>query len=158
MNSFVQQHFEVFKLTQGLRVQLMGLLTDDDLDYSPGGANLTFGALCREMGEITYNYIQSFKTFKLDFSYHNDDPALVTSVAKLSEWLDSLEQELNATIEGLSEQEIQRPVDRGGGFVIPAGLNAHIYREAILVFCSKASVYLKALNKPLPHQWQTWIG
>jgi hypothetical protein len=33
-----------------------------------------------------------------------------------------------------------------------------IYREALLIFYGKASIYLKALGKTLPEQWQAWIA
>ena len=34
----------------------------------------------------------------------------------------------------------------------------HIYREALLIFCAKAHVYLKALGKRVTGPWQWWIG
>jgi hypothetical protein len=37
-------------------------------------------------------------------------------------------------------------------------IQLHIYREALLSFYGKASVYLKALGKTLPEQWQSWIA
>ncbi|NWG17479.1 MAG: hypothetical protein HXY41_12670, partial [Chloroflexi bacterium] len=49
-------------------------------------------------------------------------------------------------------------VDRGGGFVLPRAVQAHIYREALMLFIGKASIYLKAMKKPMPQQWQEWIG
>lgn len=50
MNSIMQNDYPVFRLYQALRTQLMGLLSDDDLAFSPGGDNPTLGELCREMG------------------------------------------------------------------------------------------------------------
>jgi hypothetical protein len=32
-----------------------------------------------------------------------------------------------------------------------------VYQEALLIFYGKVSVYLRALQKPFPPQWRTWI-
>ncbi|MBI5669001.1 MAG: hypothetical protein HZC41_13435 [Chloroflexi bacterium] len=157
-NSFVQQHFPVFTSTQKMRDQLMSILRDDDLRFSLGGDTMTLGELCREMGEVEYSYLQSFKTGKQDWSYRNTEPGLYSSVEKLQAWFKALDEELNATVSGYSEDEINQTIDRGGGFIIPRSVQAHIYREALLIFYGKASVYLRAMCKPLPEQWRDWIG
>jgi hypothetical protein len=159
MNSIVQQQVPVLHETQALRNQLLALLNDEDLSYSPGGENPTLGALCREMGEVEHAYIESFKTFKQDFSYRNEEPGLDESVERLAAWFEELDRELEAAVEALSEDDIQnRVVDRGGGFVLPPSIQLHIYREALLIFYGKASVYLKAMGKARPEQWQAWIA
>jgi hypothetical protein len=71
MNSIMTSYFiPTFQLYQAIRPALMEKLTDDDLGYSPGGANPSLGVLCREIGEVERAYIDSFKTFVLDFSVH----------------------------------------------------------------------------------------
>lgn len=159
MNSIVQEQVPVLHETQALRNQLLALLNDEDLSYSPGGENPTLGALCREMGEVEHAYIESFKTFKQDFSYRNEEPLLDQSLERLAAWFEELDRELDAALEALSEDDIQnRVVDRGGGFVLPPAIQLHIYREALLIFYGKASVYLKAMGKARPEQWQSWIA
>ena len=69
MNSIMTGYYPTFEMYQAMRNQLMEILTDADLDYTPGGTNPSLGALCRELGEVEHAYIQSFKTFTLDFSY-----------------------------------------------------------------------------------------
>ena len=159
MNSIMREQGQILEQTQALRNQLMEILTDEDLDYSPGGENLTLGALCREMGEVQQAYISSFQTFEQDFGYRVKDPELERSVDKLRSWFQALDQEMKATLESLSEDDIQnRVIDRGGGFVLPPIVQVHIYREALLIFYGKASIYLKALGKTRPEQWLSWIA
>jgi hypothetical protein len=159
MNSIVQEQFPVLESTQALRNQLMEILNDEDLGYSPGGENLTLGELCREMGEVEHAYIESFKTFQQDFSYRNQEPGLEGSVQRLATWFGELDGALRAALEALSEDDIQnRVIDRGGGFVLPPTVQLHIYREALLIFYGKVSVYLKAMGKARPQQWQDWIA
>jgi hypothetical protein len=158
MNQIMTEQYPTFQLYQALRDQLMDLLTDADLRYTPGGPNPPLGVLCREIGEVEYTYIQSFKTFTHDFSYRDTTSGLAESVAQLAAWFGELDQELRATIEGLSDEDIaNRLIDRGGGFKLPPRYQLEVYKEALLIFYGKASVYLKAMGKTLPEQWQDWI-
>lgn len=158
MNSLMKEHGPILEQTLALRHQLMEILTDEDLGYSPGGDNPTLGALCREMGEVQQSYVTSFQTFEQEFR-HRERLELEGSVERLSAWFNKLDRELKETLESLSEEDLQsRVIDRGGGFVIPPTIQYHIYREALLIFFAKASVYLKGLRKTLPEQWQAWIA
>jgi hypothetical protein len=151
-------YFPTFQLYQSIRDQLMEILTDGDLGYSPGGANPPLGVLCREIGEVEHAYIQSFKTFRLDFSYRNTTPGLDRSVAQLKSWYAKLDAELKAAIEGLSEDDVRsRMVDRGH-FKLPPQIQLSIYNEALLIFYGKVIVYLRTIGKTPPEQMQEWLG
>lgn len=158
MNSLMQSQAALLEQTQALRDQLMAILTDGDLAYTLPGDNFSLGALCREMGEIEHIYAQSFKTFKMDFSYRNPEPGLELSVEKLVSWYAKLDDELKAALAGLSEDDIQNKMIDRGDFKPSPMIQFHTYREALLIFYGKASVHLKALGKPLPGLWPDWIG
>ena len=156
MNSIVTTQFELLHETTALRDQMLAMLTDADLAYRLPG-NPTLGELCKEMGDVQQAYTDSLKTFKMDFSYRSDEPGLASSVEKLNAWFKRLDQDLEAAISGLSEEDIQgKTIDRG--WTVPIMMQVHIYREGLLIFYGKASVYLKALQKPLTEQWQSWIA
>lgn len=159
MNQFVKEHFEVWLATQALFAQLMDALADDDLAYSPGGDAPTLGELIKEQGEVEYAYLDSFKTLKQDFGYRNDTPGLATSTAQLRGWIESVRADLNATMQAFTDDDLfGKVVERGGGFTPPVAVQGHIYRESLLIFYAKASIYLKVLGKSMPDQWVTWIG
>lgn len=159
MNSVMTEFYPILQEYQALRNQLMDILSDEELAFTPGGENMALGALCREMGEVQHAYVESFKTFTLDFSYRNEEPGLDASIERLAAWFASLDVELKAAVEALSEEDVQnRVVDRGGDFVLPPRLNLVVYQEALLIFYGKVSVYLKAMGKARPQQWQDWIA
>jgi hypothetical protein len=158
MNRLVREQFPVLRAMWALRHQMLDSLTHRDLSYRPPGNAQSLGELLREMGELEVDYIRSFKTFKLEFNYHNPDPDIDANLERMKAWLSSLEAEMEAVLEGLSDEDLEKPVDRGGMFAPPVKTNFHIYREALLIFYGKASVYLKALDKPLSDQWKEWIG
>jgi len=158
MNRIMTEYYPTFQLYQALRDQLMTIVTDEDLRYTPGGTNPPLGTLCRTIGEVEYAYIQSFKTFTQDFSYRNTAAGLADSVRQLTAWFAALDQDLRATIEGLSEDDItNRLIDRGGDFQLPPQIQLSVYNEALLIFYGKVSVYLRAMGKSLPQQWQDWL-
>ncbi len=165
MNSIVRDHLPAtyFREYQALRDQLMGVITDDDLGYRLGGATATLGALCREIGEIERSYVDSFKTFRQDFGYRHPDPAIENDVVALSSWFAELDRDLLAAVAGLSEDDIaNRRIVRGDfdvdDFAPLPKVQLDVYREALLIFYGKVSVYLRAMGKTLPRQWQEWIG
>lgn len=158
MNSLIESEFPLHE-TQRLRYDLLQTLTDSDLAYKLPGDNPTLGALCREIGEVEYSYIQSFKTFKHDWSYRAADPELATSVARLQAWYTSLDTEFETVVRGFSEDDLRRKqIDRGHGFTPSLYVQFQIYHEALLMFYAKASVYLKALQKSVNDEWQAGIG
>jgi hypothetical protein len=152
------QELNILHLTTALRTQMMDSLTDADLAFKFPN-NPTLGELCREIGSTERAYIDSFRTLKMAWNVAGNEPGLDGSVERLKAWYKTLDAELIAVLEAIPDSDLQtKAVDRGGGFLMPLGGQFHTYREAILIFCAKCSVYLNALGKPLTEQWQGWIG
>ena len=157
MNRYMLEKWPWIEGTHGMRSQLLDSLSDADLAFSPGGQNMTLGDLSREMGEVEYSYIQSLKTFRQDWSYHNGEAGLESSVARLKAWFQTLDDELKATVDAFSDEDLQKTIDRGG-FAMPVELQLDVYLQALLIFLGKATVYFKAMNKALPQNFQEYIG
>ncbi len=156
MNKFMQEQWPMFEGTFKMRAQLFDSLDDSDLAFSPGGQNVTFGALCREMGEVDYSYLQSLKTLRQDWSYRNTEPGLESSISKLKAWYQSMEADMKSTLEAMSDDDLKKVVERG--FTVPIDVQMQIYLQALLIFFGKASVYVRAMNKALPQSFKEWIG
>ncbi len=157
MNTILTNQYPLFAHYQALRSQMLDLLTDDDLAFALPG-NPTLGELCREIGETEHCYVESFRVFTLSFDFRVDDPDMTRDLARLSDWYTQLDAELHAAVAALSDEECEgRLIDRGGWKVSPR-IQLEIYKEALLIFYGKASVYLKSLDKPRPEQWREWIG
>lgn len=158
MNSLITDYYPTFRMYQALRGQLLELLSDDDLRFTPGGENPPLGALCVEIGEVQHAYNQSFMDWRMDLRYRNPEPGLAESVSQLATWYKILDAELEAVISHLSQEDIKtRPIDRGDWSTTPL-IQLEVYKEALLIFYGKVSVYLKAMGKPRPKQWREWIA
>lgn len=156
MNSLLEQELPGI---HDLRDQLMGMISDQDLAYKLPGSNPTLGELCEEMGHIQQVYIHSFKTFKQDWGYRASQMEATNSVASLHAWYKKLEADLVEALSELSEDDVHgKQIDRGQGFTPSPYVQFLCYHEALLIFYAKASMYLKALEKPYPDQWKVEIG
>jgi hypothetical protein len=161
MPKLVTKTLDLLDMTDNVRELLTDLMTDDDLAYKLPGDNPSLGVLCREIGQIQQSYIESFKTFKQSFDYPAADPAIEISVTKLKAWYQQLDKELHAALQALSDDEIQnRPIERGYPmlYTLSPGDQMLCYREALMIFYGRATLYLRALGKPLPQQIRDAIG
>lgn len=158
MNSDIKQFWDLNRMYTPLRDELMASINDDDLAYTPGGENPTLGALCRELGETQHAYAQSFKSFKIDFSHRINDDSYLKSVDKLKAWYAELDEQLEAALSTISDDDVaNKKMDRDG-YEAPLHISLDILREALLIFCGKVSVYLKAMGKARTEMWRDWIA
>src|SRR5712691_2706142 len=120
MNRMMDEKWPWIEAAHGMRSQLFTLLSDADLVFSPGGQTMTFGALCRQMGETEHAYIQSLKTLKQAWSYRHTEADVVSSVGRLKAWFQTLDDEMKAAMAALSDEDGKKTVDRGGDAVTVA--------------------------------------
>jgi hypothetical protein len=153
----MEDYFEVFELYQALRGQLMSVLADEDLLFRPFPEMLTMGQLCYEIGQTEESYIESFKTFEQNWEHESDPLVQPERVAALQEWYEELDGELKAAVSALSDEQVKNGIIKRG-FDVRPNIQLDIYKEALLIFYGKASIYLRALGKPLPERWPAWIG
>lgn len=156
MNRIKNEKWPWIEAAHGMRTQLCESLSDADLAFSPGGQAMTFGALCREMGEIEHAYTQSLKTLKHEWSYRHPDADVTSHVDQLKTWFQTLDDELQVAITTFLEEDEEKTIDRGGPVTIEFQLDA--YLQAVLIFLGKATIYLRVMNKLLPPFFEEYIG
>ena len=136
---------------------MLDILGDADLAHALPG-NPSLGALCREAGRLEEIYTDSFRTFAVDWGERPAPGGAARKVTVLRGWYGRSDAALKEALCALSEEDVQgKQIDRGD-YSVPVGVQFHIFRESILIFCAKASVYLRSLGKDLPEQWRQWIG
>src|SRR5689334_19983787 len=133
MNQSIQMRWSWIDGSHGMRNAMLETLTDADLAFNPGGQNMTLGALCRELGEIEYAYVQSFKTFTQDFKWRNTEAGLDQSLARLKAWFQSLDGEMKTVLSAMSDDDMKKQIDRSG-YKVPVDMQVEIYLQAMLIF------------------------
>lgn len=157
MNRYFQEKWPWIEGTHRMRAELLDTLSDADLAFNPGGENMSLGALFREIGEIEYSYTQSLQTFEQDWSYRNHEAGLDSSVARLTAWYQMLDEEMQATVSALSDEDLKKTVKRNG-FEMPLDMQLDVYLQALLIFFGKATVFLRAMTKTYPQDIVDYIG
>lgn len=159
MNTNIEKHYrEVVLEYQELRDELLDAVSDEDLAFHPGGANLTLGGLCARLAATEQAYADSFRTFAAKFESSAPEADAAASVAALKALFAATDAAFAAALAGVSDADAaSRLVDRGGGHRLPVFLHLEVYREALLLFCGKASVYLAMMGKQPPGKWRSWI-
>lgn len=154
MNQLIQNQQALLQETLALREQVLASISDADLAFSLPG-NPSLGELITEFGTVEAAYTRSFWDFSLRFDLAA--PGGLQTVEALRAWFKELDAGLMEALSALGDQDLARPVDRGG-WSLPVEANFHVFREGVLIFAAKAVVYLRALGKPLPGQLADWIG
>lgn len=159
MNTFVQQQYAAVTETQALIPALLDAISNEHLEFSPGGGNPMLRDLFRDLAATQVAYTRSFREFSMDFDHPGDAPLDTGSIDSIRAGFEQLNADLKDAVGSVSDDDFaNRPIDRGGGFLLPPALQIHIYRESILIVCGKISVYLRCLGIQFPHQWVHWIG
>ena len=156
MNRIMNEKWPWIEAAHGMRSQLLNILSDADLAFSPGGQTMTLGALCRQMGETEHAYIQSLKTLKQEWSYRHPEADVASHVARLKAWFQTLDDEMQATITTFWDEDGNKTIDRGGP--VTGEFQLDVYLQAVLIFLGKATIYLRAMNKQLPPFFEEYIG
>jgi hypothetical protein len=153
MNRIMSNRANLLDLSLNLRAQVLDAIGDADLAYTLPG-NPSLGEVIADFGRVEAAYTAAFRGLPLRF----DQPVpSFDTVAALKDWFATLDDDLVAALSALSDEELGRPIDRGQ-YSVPTEIVFYTFREAVLVFATKASLYLRALGKVLPEQIQGWVG
>lgn len=158
MNKYMEERGSWITGTHTMRNGLLDVLTDADLSFNPSGQNMTLGELLKEMGEIEYAYLQSLKTLKTDFAYRSTEPGLASSVSKIKAWYESLDADMEKTLNAFADADFTKNIERASGYTMPMTLQLDVYLQALLIFLGKLTVFYRAMSKPLPQPVQEYIG
>ncbi|MGZ8786039.1 MAG: hypothetical protein ACXW1Y_10820 [Acidimicrobiia bacterium] len=156
MNQIETEFFGLLDMTHNVRDEAIATFDGGDLAFGlPGSA--AAGEVLRAFGDVEASYTESFKTMKQDFSVQAPGWEGIASGAAAVEWLHGLDADLKAALSALTDEDLVKPIDRGG-WQMPVMGNFHTYREAVLIQFGKLDCYLRALGKHLPDQWVAWVG
>jgi len=157
MNQQMEKQFNLLKLYQPMRSEIMDALRDEDLSFQPENSP-SLAELCVQIGEWQQSYINGFKNFKQKFTYRNSDASLRKSMDALKSWYADLDADLENALESLSDDDVEsKGIERGGWQASPEW-SLRIYQECLIIFYSKIWVYFNLMGREQPDGLAKWIG
>jgi len=156
MNQIEQDFFGLLDMTHKVRDEAVATLGSTDLAFRIEGCK-SVGEVLQDLGDIETMYTRSFETMKMDFAAQAPGRENIVSGEAAVGWLHGLDGELKAALSALSDDDLSKPIDRGG-WHMPAMAQFHTYREAVLIQFGKLDCYLRAMGKDLPEEWVAWVG
>lgn len=139
-----------------MRHGALNQLHTDDLSFSLSGATQTLGELLKSSGNLQHSYTQSFRTLKQDWSSQAVADELAT-IDDLKTWLSELDNDMNAMLSALTEDDLSKQIDRGNGVIRTVEQQLEIYVQALMIFFGKLVVYFQAMDRELPPSIQHYI-
>lgn len=139
----------------GMRDGLLEQLTDDDLDRSTGGRNVTFGQLFTDLAELQQSYISSLRT--RDQQWPDATTHEQPTVADLTHRFRELDADMERAVVHAGERG-EAAITRPGGEVRTPDEQLEIYTQAVFIFLGKAVVYMRAVDRDLPPSVAHYIG
>ena len=129
--------------------------------YPEGRQNFRPHEISRSAREIAKTIAGEEKAVVLGVISGNMDFSVMTSVPEdmkeLIEWYERSHKEMVHKYNELSDEDLKKTIDRGS-FSPTIDVQLQVYLQALLIFFGKATIFVKAMNKPLPQPFQEWIG
>ena len=155
MNRLMKRYPELMELNQKLRRDVLDAISDEDLGHTLGGDTLSLAELPLQQNRWKDDYVQAWST--LELRHGSQSAPEQQTVVGFKLWFGSIEQDIRTTLEAMSDEELSRPVKRGT-YSLPLEITACTYRESLIIFAGKASLYLHSLGGPLSAHLKGFVG
>ena len=155
MNRLMKRYPELMELNQKLRHDVLDAISDEDLGHTLGGDTLSLAELLLQQGRWEDDYVQAWRT--LEMRHGSQSAPEQQTVAGFRAWFADIEQAVRTTLEAMSDEELSRPVKRGT-HSLPLEITVYTYRESLIIFAGKASLYLRSLGRPVSAHLKGFVG
>ena len=155
MNRLMKRYPELMEANQKLRHDVLDAISDDDLTHTLGGDTLSLAGLLLQQGRWEDDYVQAWHT--LEMRHGSRSAPEHQTVAGFRAWFAEIEQGVRTTLEAMSDEELSRPVKRGA-HSLPLEITVYTYRESLIIFAGKASLYLRSLGRPVSAHLKGFVG
>jgi uncharacterized damage-inducible protein DinB len=150
--SFFEPFLLEWRFARGLSLDLLSVLSNEDLAYSPGFGMGPLWKQFRHTGRVQEDYVLALVTGKVSFSTQGKSLFKQENAEGLRSYLSACDEEMLKTLQEIGED---LEIDWFGERV---GAKEHMWRMVAheTFHHGQWVVYMRGLNKPFPPSWSAW--
>ena len=159
MNKEVSRQLENLKFCQDLAMDILKMLTDEQLAFSVGKNMGTLGEQFRHMARVRLQYSEAIETGKVSPTEKTINPSIAKSKEKLIELWQNVNQKIPQILEKMSAEEIENlKIDWKHWGIDSMDIYSHL--QALIdhenLHNGQIIVYIRTLDLKFPESWKAW--
>lgn len=159
MNKEIQNKIESWKWIQSLALDVLKMLTDEQLDLTVGKNMGTLGEQFRHMIRVRFQYAEAVENRKVDNTIKKIDPEIAKSKAKLIELWEKSNEKLLDVFENTDPDELGKLMINWKHWGVDE-MNIHDHLNALMdhetLHEGQIIVYLRSNDIKFPESWKAW--
>ena len=159
MNKEISRQIENLKFCQDLAMDILKMLTDEQLDFKVGKNMGTLGEQFRHMARVRLQYSEAIETKKVEPTKETIDPSIAKSKEKLIELWEKINQQIPQILEKMSAEELENlKIDWKHWGVDSMNIYSHL--QALVdhenLHNGQIIVYIRTKGLKFPESWKAW--
>lgn len=159
MNKEISRQVENLKFCQDLAMDILKVLTDEQLGFTVGKNMGTLGEQFRHMARVRLQYSEAVETKKVEPTKEIIDPSIAKSKEKLIELWQKVNQKIPQILEKMSAEELENlKIDWKHWGVDSMDIYSHL--QALIdhenLHNGQIIVYVRTMGLKFPESWKAW--
>lgn len=159
MNKEIQNKIESWKWIQSLALDVLKILSDEQLGLTVGKNMGTLGEQFRHMIRVRFQYAEAVENKKVTDVIEKIDPDVAKSKTKLFELWERANQKLLAALQNSDPNELERAMIDWKHWGVDE-MNIHDHFNALMdhetLHEGQIIVYLRSNDIKFPESWKAW--
>ena len=159
MNKELSRQVENLKFCQDLAMDILKMLTDEQLNFTVGKNMGTLGEQFRHMARIRLQYSEAIENKKVEPTKETIDPSIAKSKEPLIELWKKVNQKIPQILEKMSAKELENlKIDWKHWGVDSMDIYSHL--QALIdhenLHNGQIIVYVRTMGLKFPESWSAW--
>jgi len=159
MDKEISRQVENLKFCQDLAMDILKMLTDEQLGFTVGKNTGTLGEQFHHMARVRLQYSEALETKKVAPTKETIDPSIAKSKEKIIELWEKISQKIPHILKKMSVEELENlKIDWKHWGVDSMGIYSHL--QALIdhenLHNGQIIVYIKTMGLKFPKSWKAW--